>query len=49
MREGRDMQDNLIVFPEPPPDNNVQLVAPILLVSLTSLIGQLADGQAGVR
>ena len=34
------MQDNLIVFPEPPPDNNVQLVAPILLVSLTSLIGR---------
>ena len=34
------MQDNLIVFPEPPPGDNVQLVAPALPVSLTPLIGR---------
>ncbi len=40
------MQDNLIVFPEPPPDNNIQLVAPILPVPLTSLIGREHEVQA---
>jgi predicted ATPase len=40
------MQDNLIVFPEPPPDNNVQLVAPILPVPLTPLIGREHEIQA---
>jgi predicted ATPase len=34
------MQDNLIVFPEPPPSDNVRLVTPALPVSLTSLIGR---------
>src|SRR5436305_12380527 len=34
------MQDNLIVFPEPPPRDNVQLVAPILPVPLTQLVGR---------
>ncbi len=40
------MQDNLIVFPEPAPDNNVQLVAPILPIPLTSLIGREQEVQA---
>ncbi len=40
------MQDNLIVFPEPPPDNNLQLVAPILPVPLTPLIGREHEVQA---
>jgi predicted ATPase/DNA-binding CsgD family transcriptional regulator len=40
------MQDNLIVFPEPPPDKNVQLVAPILPIPLTSLIGREQEVQA---
>ena len=40
------MQDNLIVFPEPPSDNNVQLVAPILPVPRTSLIGREQEVQA---
>jgi len=40
------MQDNLIVFPEPAPDNNVQLVAPSLPIPLTSLIGREQEVQA---
>src|SRR5450755_2294301 len=40
------MQDNLIVFPEPAPDNNVQLVAPILPIPLTSLIGREQEVRA---
>jgi predicted ATPase/DNA-binding CsgD family transcriptional regulator len=34
------MQDNLIVFPEPPPSDKVQLATHVLPVSLTSLIGR---------
>ena len=34
------MQDNLIVFPEPPPSDKVQLVTPALPVSLTQLVGR---------
>src|SRR5690349_2248615 len=34
------MQDNLIVFPEPPPGDRVQPVIQALPVSLTSLIGR---------
>jgi predicted ATPase/DNA-binding CsgD family transcriptional regulator len=40
------MQDNLIVFPEPPPDDNVQPVTHVLPVSLTSLIGREQEVQA---
>jgi len=40
------MQDKIIIFPEPPPDNNVQLVTPGLPVSLTSLIGREQEEQA---
>src|SRR6266480_8037108 len=34
------MQDNIIVFPEPPPDDTAQFVTSGLPVSLTSLIGR---------
>lgn len=34
------MQDNIIVFPEPPPGDKAQLVTRGLPVSLTSLIGR---------
>src|SRR5437660_3140656 len=34
------MQDDITVFPEPPPGDNAQLVTPTLPVSLTSLIGR---------
>ena len=34
------MQDNIIVFPEPPPGDNVQLVTSALPVPLTPLIGR---------
>jgi predicted ATPase/DNA-binding CsgD family transcriptional regulator len=34
------MQENIIVFPEPPSGDKAQLVTPILPVSLTSLIGR---------
>src|ERR1700730_733938 len=40
------MQDKIIIFPEPPPDDNVQLVTPSLPVSLTSLIGRENEVQA---
>ena len=40
------MQDNLIIFPEPPPGDNVQLVTYALPVSLTSLIGREQEVQA---
>ena len=34
------MQDNLIVFPEHPPDDTARLVMPALPVSLTQLVGR---------
>src|SRR5438128_252070 len=40
MREGLDMQDHIIVFPEPPPGDTARLVTHTLPVSLTSLIGR---------
>ncbi len=40
------MQDNIIVFPEPPPSDKVQLVTHALPVSLTSLIGREHEVQA---
>src|SRR2546421_3097923 len=40
MREELDMQDNSIVFPEPPPGDTARLVTHTLPVSLTSLIGR---------
>jgi predicted ATPase/DNA-binding CsgD family transcriptional regulator len=40
------MQNNLIVFPEPPPSDNIQLVTHALPVSLTSLIGRKQEMQA---
>jgi predicted ATPase/DNA-binding CsgD family transcriptional regulator len=40
------MQDNLIVFPEPPQNDKAQLVMPALPVSLTSLIGREQEVQA---
>src|SRR6266700_1574590 len=40
------MQDNLIVFPEPPPDDNVQPITHALPVPLTSLIGREQEVQA---
>jgi predicted ATPase/DNA-binding CsgD family transcriptional regulator len=40
------MQDNLIVFPEPPPEEGVQPVTHALPVSLTSLIGREYEVQA---
>ena len=40
------MQDNLIVFPEPPPGDKVQPVTRTLPVSLTSLIGREREMQA---
>jgi predicted ATPase len=40
------MQDNLIVFPEPSPDDNVQPVTRTLPISLTSLIGREREMQA---
>ena len=40
------MQDNLIVFPEPPPGDKVRLVTPALPVPLTSLIGREHEVQA---
>jgi predicted ATPase/DNA-binding CsgD family transcriptional regulator len=40
------MQDNLIVFPEPPQSDKAQLVMPALPVSLTSLIGREQEVQA---
>ena len=39
------MQDNLIVFPEHPPDHNVQPVTHALPVSLTPLIGREQEVQ----
>jgi hypothetical protein len=46
MREGLDMQDNIIVFPEPPPGDTARLVTYALPVSLTSLIGREHEVQA---
>src|SRR5437868_13074700 len=40
------MQDNIIVFPEPPPGDTAQLVTHGLPVSLTSLIGREHEVQA---
>src|SRR6266704_5272135 len=40
------MQDNIIVFPEPPADDTVKLVTRALPVSLTSLIGREREVQA---
>src|ERR1700694_4834020 len=40
------MQDNLIVFPEPPPGDTAQLVTHGLPVSLTSLIDREHEVQA---
>ena len=40
------MQDNIIVFPEPPPGDTAQLVTRALPVSLTSLIGREHEVQA---
>ena len=40
------MQDNIIVFPEPPPGDKAQLVTSALPVSLTSLIGREQEVQA---
>jgi len=40
------MQDNLIVFPEPPPDDKEKLDTHALPVSLTSLIGREQEVQA---
>jgi predicted ATPase len=40
------MQDNIIVFPEPSPDDKAQLVTHALPVSLTSLIGREREVQA---
>src|SRR6266704_794878 len=40
------MQDNIIVFPEPPADDTVKLVTRALPVSLTSLIGREHEVQA---
>src|SRR6266566_2347491 len=44
--ERQHMQDNIIVFPEPPPGDKAQLVTPALPVSLTSLIGREQEVQA---
>src|SRR6266702_4890560 len=44
--ERQHMQDNIIVFPEPPPGDKAQLVSPDLPVSLTSLIGREHEMQA---
>jgi predicted ATPase/DNA-binding CsgD family transcriptional regulator len=40
------MQDNIIVFPEPPPGDKAQLVTPALPVPLTPLIGREQEVQA---
>jgi hypothetical protein len=40
IREELDMQDNLIVFPEHPPDDTAQSVASALPVPLTQLVGR---------
>ncbi|MFL5587674.1 MAG: tetratricopeptide repeat protein [Ktedonobacteraceae bacterium] len=40
------MQDNIVVFPEPPPGDRAQLVTGALPVSLTSLIGREHEVQA---
>jgi predicted ATPase/DNA-binding CsgD family transcriptional regulator len=46
IREELEMQDNIIVFPEPPPGDKTQLVSPALPVSLTPLIGREQEVQA---
>ena len=40
------MQDNIIAFPELPPDDTAQLVTYAFPVSLTSLIGREQEVQA---
>jgi predicted ATPase/DNA-binding CsgD family transcriptional regulator len=40
------MQDKIIIFPEPPPDDHLQLVMPSLPVSLTQLVGREQEVQA---
>src|SRR5438067_9139270 len=40
------MQDNITVFPEPPPGDNAQLVTPTLPVSLTKLVGREHEVQS---
>jgi len=44
--ERQHMQDNIIVFPEPPPDDTAQFVTSGLPVSLTSLIGREQEVKA---
>src|SRR5690348_1219366 len=39
-REGPDMQDNLIAFPDPPPGDTAQHVRPALPIPLTPLVGR---------
>src|SRR5215470_3717507 len=39
------MQDKIIIFPEPPPDDHLQLVTPSLPVSLTQLVGREQEVQ----
>src|SRR2546421_668764 len=46
MREILDMQDNLIVFPEPSPSDKAQLVTYTLPVPLTQLVGREQEVQA---
>src|SRR2546423_2044678 len=40
------MQDNIVDFPDPSPDENAQFVTPILPVSLTTLIGREHEVEA---
>ena len=40
------MQDNILVFPEPPPGDTAQFATPALPVSLTSLVGREQEVQA---
>ncbi|HVB24866.1 MAG TPA: ATP-binding protein [Ktedonobacteraceae bacterium] len=40
------MQDNIIVFPQPPPGDTVHLVTPGLPISLTQLVGREHEMQA---
>ena len=40
------MQDNIIVFPEPPADDTARLLTPALPVSLTQLVGREHEVQA---
>jgi predicted ATPase/DNA-binding CsgD family transcriptional regulator len=46
MREELAMQENIIVFPEPPPGDKAQLVTHTLPVQLTQLVGREQEVQA---